>query len=119
MNHLPISDVPVDGRLPEALSAYFEAERTGDAARLAACFAPEGRVLDEGRHHTGPAAVQAWMQAAKARYQHVAQPLRWQREGQVVTVVARVSGHFPGSPLELAHVFELGDDGIRSLEIHP
>lgn len=119
MNHLPTSDMPADGLLPEPLSRYFAADRAADAARLAACFEPDGRVLDEARTHTGPAAVQAWMQAAKARYQHVAQPLRWTREGQVVTVVARVSGHFSGSPLELAHVFELRDGLIRSLEIHP
>lgn len=67
MNHLPTSDMPADGLLPEPLSRYLAADRAADAARLAACFEPDGRVLDEAQAHVGPAAVQAWMQAAKAR----------------------------------------------------
>jgi hypothetical protein len=38
-------------------------------------------------------------------------------DGKTV-VTAKVSGNFPGSPLNLDHVFELHGDKIASLEIH-
>jgi hypothetical protein len=46
------------------------------------------------------------------------QPLagRHQRDGKTV-VRARLSGNFPGSPLDLDHIFELHGDKIVSLEI--
>jgi hypothetical protein len=36
-----------------------------------------------------------------------------------VTVRARLTGEFPGSPLELDHIFKLSGDKIASLEIFP
>jgi hypothetical protein len=40
-------------------------------------------------------------------------------EGLSVTVIANVSGNFPGSPADLTYAFVLDDAGlIRELEIH-
>jgi hypothetical protein len=46
------------------------------------------------------------------------EPLRVAQQGSSVRVRARVSGNFPGSPVELEHVFRLGGGKIESLEIH-
>jgi hypothetical protein len=40
-----------------------------------------------------------------------------QTHGNEVTVRARLTGKFPGSPVELDHIFKLSNDKIASLEI--
>jgi len=109
----------MDHPLPPVFTAYFAADAAADADALAACFRPDATVLDEGRRHAGPEAVKNWMQEAKAKYHYTAEPLRWTRQGQTVTVSVRVSGSFPGSPIELTYLFVLPGDRIASLEIHP
>jgi hypothetical protein len=44
---------------------------------------------------------------------------RRQTHGDKVTVRARLSGEFSGSPVELDHIFKLLNDKIASLEIRP
>lgn len=102
---------------PPAVHAYFEAERRNDADALAAAFADDGVVRDEGADHAGRVAIRAWWQAAKAKYRHVAQPLdSTQADGRTL-VRARVSGEFPGSPAALTFAFTLEGDSIARLEI--
>ena len=103
--------------LPEPIAAYFAAEKAGDAGELARCFASDGVVHDEGGSFTGRAAIEHWNTTARAKYQHTVVPLvATERDGALV-VMGRVSGQFPGSPVELQHVFRLDDDTIASLEI--
>ena len=103
--------------LPEPIAAYFAAEQAGDAAALARCFARDGVVHDEGGTFTGTTAIERWNTAARAKYHHTVVPLSaTQREG-AITVVGRVAGDFPGSPVDLQHVFRLDREKIASLEI--
>ena len=103
--------------LPSSIKAYFEADKgTGDNAPLRA-FAPDAVVKDEGRIHRGHEAIAAWWRAAKAKYRHVAEPLEADEQNGQVTVRARVSGQFPGSPATLGFAFRLKGDKIVSLEI--
>jgi hypothetical protein len=103
--------------LPKPIAAYFAAEKAADAAALARCFASDGVVHDEGGSFTGRAAIERWNATARAKYHHTVVPLgSTAREGATV-VIGRVSGQFPGSPVELQHVFRLDGDEITSLEI--
>jgi hypothetical protein len=77
---------------PGPVAAYFEAEKAADAQALARCFAEDGVVRDEG----GTSVVT--------------------RNGEIV-VTGRVSGNFPGSPVNLEHAFRVHGDKIASLEI--
>jgi hypothetical protein len=45
------------------------------------------------------------------------QTVNAQTHGDKVTVRARLTGAFPGSPVELDHIFKLSNDKIASLEI--
>lgn len=102
--------------LPEPIAAYFAAD-SRDADAVARCFTSQGVVKDEGRTHTGHAAISAWKAAASSRYSYTAQPLAIEQgEGRHV-VRARVAGNFPGSPVELHYVFQLERGRIASLEI--
>jgi hypothetical protein len=102
--------------LPEPIAACFDADKPGGTA-VVRCFTDQAVVRDEGQIHTGLAAIAAWKTAASARYVHTIEPLRLERSEGRHVVTSRVSGDFPGSPVELRFVFELERRKIASLEI--
>jgi hypothetical protein len=102
--------------LPEPIVAYFAADRRGCDA-VARCFTRRAVVKDEGRIHSGPDAIKAWKTAASARYSYVAEPLALdQKDGRFI-VTSRLTGNFPGSPVDLRYAFRLERGKIASLEI--
>lgn len=103
--------------LPKPIAEYFAAEDTGDAAQLARCFVSDGVVHDEGGTFTGTIAIERWSAMARAKYHHTVMPLRSTVRDGVTVVVGRVTGDFPGSPIELDHMFRLDGDKIASLDI--
>lgn len=103
--------------LPPPIQTYFTAKAPTDAAEFAAVFAPDALVHDEGKTHRGPEEIRDWWLAAKARYNHKAEPLELTHvEGKSV-VRARVSGDFPGSPAVLTFSFGLTGAQISDLRI--
>ena len=105
---------PIDLQAP--IAAYFAADGA-DAARVARCFAENAVVIDEGREHQGRQAIARWKTEATEKYHYTSAPLRADRSAADVTVVARVTGEFPGSPVELRYRFTLAGDKIARLEI--
>lgn len=103
--------------LPPVIAAYFAAANKHDAAGLIACFSAEAVVEDEDREYRGPEAIRAWKTDALSKYRPVHEPLSSEQENQAVVVVSRVSGDFPGSPVELRHEFVLEGNAIRRLSI--
>ncbi|GAA2848755.1 SnoaL-like protein [Aminobacter aminovorans] len=104
-------------KLPQAIQAYFEADRMNDREALLACFTSSAAVHDEGRSHSGHDAIGNWWEYAKAMYRHVADPLEALTDEHGTKVIARVTGEFPGSPANLTYVFRLVGDKIAALEI--
>lgn len=104
--------------LPEPIAAYFEADRRESAA-VARCFTTDGMVVDEGRTHTGLAAIEAWKTAASATYSYIAEPFALVKLDRKYIVTSRVMGDFPGSPVDLRFAFTLERGKIASLEITP
>ena len=100
--------------LPPPIVLYFAAQ-TGEA--LAGAFAPDAEILDEGQTHRGPAAIQAWWRAAKAKYRHSAEPLDLSEIDGKTVVRAKVTGDFPGNPVVLRFTFGLQGALIRDLRI--
>jgi hypothetical protein len=104
--------------LPESIAAYFELCNGANDSRLTHCFAPDAVVLDEAQTHRGHGAIQSWLRETRKKFEYSVEPLGISQEGTRVTVAAKVSGNFPGSPVQLDHVFQLIDGKIQSLEIH-
>ena len=104
--------------LPSPLDVYLNAEANSDTAPLVHCFASDAVVHDEGRTIKGLEAIQAWKKDAKARYQYNVEPLDVSQDGAAVTMRARLTGAFLGSPVELTYAFVLAGGKIVSLEIH-
>lgn len=102
--------------LPEAVAEYFEADRH-DGKAVARCFTNEGVVTDEGQTHSGSAAIEAWKTAASAQFSYLAKPFALEQRDNTHVVTSRVTGNFPGSPVDLQYIFTLEGGKIASLEI--
>ena len=103
--------------IPEPVAAYLAAEKAKDPSALARCFIEDGTVHDEGRDYRGWDAIREWKQATDVKYQYVLDPIDVQVNGDEVTVRARATGEFPGSPVELKLNFKLLNNKIATLEI--
>jgi hypothetical protein len=105
--------------LPGNLLRYFSAQNSHDADGMTACFAPDAEVHDEGHSYIGRAAIRKWKIETIAKYGISIEPLTATEGGNGLTVVARASGNFPGSPANLTYDFVLDGSGlIHRLDIH-
>lgn len=106
-----------DLSMPAPVARYFGSNTAGPST-AAQCFAEDAIVIDEGHEHRGRSAITAWRAASIAKYQFTTEPLSSEVEAQgVLTVIARVTGTFPGSPVELRFRFTLEAELIARLEI--
>src|SRR5258708_3544278 len=103
--------------LPAPIATYIAAENRGDTEALEQCFAEHAVVRDEGRTIEGVAAIKRWKAETKRKYQHTVEPLASVQKGDKTIVTNRLTGNFPGSPIELQFIFALDGDKIASLEI--
>ena len=101
--------------LPEPIAAYFAAEHNPEA--LAHCFTAQAVMQDDGHTYTGINEIKAFMAAASAQYSATSVPFGLQREDGFQVVRAKVTGNFPGSPIDLSYRFRLERGLIASLEI--
>jgi hypothetical protein len=107
--------MPID--LPTPIAVYIAAENEGDTEALARCFAENAVVRDEGKTIIGLAAIKRWKAETGKKYQHTVEPLASvQKDGKTI-VTNRLTGNFPGSPIELRFIFGLDGEKIVSLEI--
>jgi SnoaL-like domain len=104
--------------LPGPVAAYFDADREGSEA-IARCFTEAAVVKDEGRTYRGRAAIRQWKEDASTRYQYTSEPLACEQRDGTVVVTSRLTGTFPGSPVNLRFFFVLEGDAIASLEVMP
>jgi len=109
-NAIPLS-------LPGPVATYLAAVKAKNADMLALCFADDARVHDENRDYRGLDAIRAWKQETDAKYRYVMEPLNASVNQNTVKLRARLTGDFPGSPVELDYTFMLARDKISSLEI--
>ncbi|MEJ8573701.1 nuclear transport factor 2 family protein [Microbaculum marinum] len=102
--------------LPTPIASYFAADGT-DGATVAECFASDGVVIDEKETYRGRAAIARWKTQASAKYDYKSEPVAVDERGETVLVTARVTGNFPGSPVDLRYAFTLAGTEIARLEI--
>jgi len=103
--------------LPTPIAIYIAAENSGDTETLVECFANDAVVRDEGQTIEGLAAIKRWKAETKKKYQHTIEPLTSTQKNGKIIITNRLTGSFPGSPIELEFVFTLDGDKIASLEI--
>jgi hypothetical protein len=104
--------------LPEPVAAYFTADKL-DSEAVSQCFTENAAVKDEGHTYNGRAAIKKWKEEASAKYRYTCEPFACEERGGKVVVTSRLTGNFPGSPVDLRFIFQLEGDKIFSLEIIP
>jgi len=109
------TDVSVD--LPTPIARYIAAENRGDTEALDKCFTEDAVVRDEGQTIEGLAAIKQWKTETRKKYQHTIEPLASVEKDGKTIATNRLTGNFPGSPIELEFVFTLKGNKIMALEI--
>lgn len=104
-------------KLPKAIEAYFEADRTGSPEAIAATFTENGTVKDKGLTHRGRDAIRAWMADEAQQYSYTVEPFLIVTENGKSQVTAHAVGDFPGSPIDLRFIFVLANEKVAELEI--
>ena len=102
--------------LPKPIAAYFTADKAG-AEAVSQCFTENAVVKDEGQTYRGRAAIKQWKADASAKYQYTSELLACEQQDGKFVVTCKLTGNFPGSPVNLRFFFALEDDKIASLEI--
>jgi len=105
-------------KLPEPIAAYFQADAHAGEA-ITHCFTEEAVVKDEGRIHSGHAAIKAWKLDASTKYSYTSEPIGLEERDGGYVVTSRLTGNFPGSPVDLRFAFRLERGRIAFLEIAP
>lgn len=103
--------------LPGPIARYFDAETARDVRAQMLCFSEDALVRDEGRDYRGLAAIAGWKRAVWAKFEYECEPLAASVEGDSVSALVRLTGNFPGSPVELDHKFTLAGDKVSALTI--
>jgi hypothetical protein len=106
-------------KLPEPIAAYFAATNAHNVDAMLALFAESAMVQDEGQERRGLAAIREWMEEAIRKYRFTVEVTGVAEANGSPVVTGRVSGTFPGSPVDLRHFFTLAGGKITHLEIHP
>jgi hypothetical protein len=104
--------------LPKPVTAYFSADQA-DSETLSRCFTDDAVVKDEGHTYNGRAAIRKWKEDASAKYEYTSEPLACEQKDGKFVVTCRLTGNFPGSPVDLRFFFELAAEKIASLEVIP
>lgn len=102
--------------LPHPIDSYFASDAK-DGAAVARCFTADAAVIDERHTYRGREAIARWKTGATAKYDYVSSPIAVEDRGDRVIVTARLTGTFPGSPVDLRYAFTLDGDRIARLEI--
>jgi hypothetical protein len=104
--------------LPPSIAAYVAWSNAHDAGAPIDCFAEDAVVRDEGHDRRGLADIRVWKAEVTQKYSPVMEVRKSTSDanGRII-VTGRVSGTFPGSPVELSYAFTLRDGKIVRLEI--
>ena len=104
-------------KLPKPIAEYLAAVEEKNSNKLAECFAENAVVHDEGGTYRGRDAIKAWSEETQGKYKYTMDALDASVTGDTVRLRTKITGSFPGSPVELDYLFMLAHDKIASLKI--
>ncbi len=104
-------------KLPGPVAAYVAGANAQDIDAVTACFSESAVVRDEGKNRQGIAAIREWAEEVSKKYQPAVEVLDAVHTDGRTILTGRVSGNFPGSPIDLRYAFTLSGGKIARLEI--
>lgn len=102
--------------LPLPISNYFTAD-AANSDKVAQCFTANAIVKDEKQIYTGQAAIKQWKMDATKKYSYTCEPFASEDKDGLTIVTSKLTGNFPGSPIDLRYFFGLEGNKISFLEI--
>jgi hypothetical protein len=105
--------------LPPILATMLMAHNAHDSGAFTTCFADDAVVRDEGQKHVGKAAIRTWFETVSRKYDPVFHVTAFALVDGEPVLTGKVSGNFPGSPIELRYRTGVEDGKIVALTITP
>jgi hypothetical protein len=107
-----------DNQVPAVITRYLQSADGSDFEALAACFTPDGTVVDEEVTYRGRREIVGWRESTGAKWEYTSsvksiEPL----SDHECLAVVHVEGNFPGGVADLRYRFVLEDGLISSLTI--
>jgi hypothetical protein len=104
-------------KLVGPVANYIAAANAQDIEAVTAGFSEGAVVRDEGQNRQGIAAIRQWAVEVSTKYRPTVEVLEVAHTDDGTILTGRVSGDFPGSPIELRYVFTVNGEKIERLEI--
>ena len=106
-----------DTKLVGPVANYIAAANAHDVEAVTASFNGCAVVRDEGQNRQGIAAIRQWAGEVGRKYHPTVEALEVAQTEDRTILTGRVSGDFPGSPVDLGFVFTLNGEKTERLEI--
>jgi len=104
-------------KLPSIIADLLTAQEKYDSNAFSECFSDDAVVFDEGKTYRGKKEVRQWNEMTNTKYKTKYEPLEVTTKGDKITLKAKISGTFPGSPAIIKYHFETKNGKITSLQI--
>ena len=104
-------------KLPKLISDLIAAQDKYDSKAFADNFSDDAVVQDEGKAYHGKTEIRQWNEMTNAKYKTKYEPLEITTKGDKITLTAKISGTFEGSPVIIKYHFETKHGKITSLRI--
>jgi hypothetical protein len=106
------------GTPPEVVTRYLEAADRRDTDALAACFAPDGTVVDEGVTYRGHDEIVGWRRQLGTKWEYTSTVTGSRAvDDHRFVVGVLVEGDFPGGRADLTYTFSAEGDRLTALTI--
>ena len=104
--------------VPSVVTRYLQAADQGDAKALAACFTPDGTVVDEGVTYRGRDGIVGWRHQLSSTWEYTSKVTSSHSvDGHRFLVGVLVEGNFPGGRAELTYSFAVDGGQLMALVI--
>ena len=104
-------------KLPSIIADLLTAQEKYDSNAFSECFSDDAVVFDEGKTYRGKKEVGQWNEMTNTKYKTKYEPLEVTAKGGKITLKAKISGTFPGSPAITKYHFETKNGKIISPQI--
>ena len=103
--------------LPKVLADFLSAQDKFDSDAFVKTFADNALVHDEGGEYRGSAEIKQWNEMTNQKYRTRMEPIAFEDSKDESILTIRMSGTFPGSPVEAKFHFVIKGGKIVSLRI--
>ena len=104
-------------KLPLVIADLIAAQDKYDSKAFSETFSDDAIVHDEGKTYRGRTEIRQWNETTNAKYKTKYEPLEVKSDGDKISLTAKISGTFDGSPAIIKYHFETKEGKIRSLRI--